>query len=307
MYKFDNKEFLKGGSVYILILLFLTTYVLLLGVSQLLIQGGFHLFGVDLAEYIIHGESGISKGIAIVLLNFSLQAITMGGSVFFIIRKERKDFTFFNADQRVKTISIFVSAFFLIYFTMDMVQVLTVINLKIPLPDVLMKMQKSTDGTIAEMLGLMDHPLGVLLLIVTIAAVPALLEELMFRGVLQNLLHRSVINIHVAIFLTGIIFSAFHFQFQGFLPRMFMGIVLGYMYYWSRNIWLPIFGHFCFNAASLVGAYIAKSKGGSFEDIMTETSPITTGSVIMSGVFFLLMFFFYQRNCWNELNSKQES
>ncbi|HBS85719.1 MAG: hypothetical protein A2W91_13550 [Bacteroidetes bacterium GWF2_38_335] len=89
-----------------------------------------------------------------------------------------------------------------------------------------------------------------------IAVLPALGEELFFRGIIQKLFSEWFKNPHVAVILTAIIFSAFHMQFFTFLPRFFMGLVLGYMYLWSRSIWLPIIAHFVNNALGVFVFYL---------------------------------------------------
>jgi len=89
--------------------------------------------------------------------------------------------------------------------------------------------------------------------LLVIAAIPAVSEELFFRGIVQTKLVAYFKNPHWAIWLGAVFFSAFHFQFEGFFPRIVLGAVLGYLYYWSINLWIPIILHF-FNNAMLVSA-----------------------------------------------------
>lgn len=89
-----------------------------------------------------------------------------------------------------------------------------------------------------------------------IALLPAIGEELLFRAAVQPLLKKLVGNIHVAIFLTAIIFSAIHMQFYGFLPRMFMGVILGYAYYWSGTLWIPIVMHLINNGLGVISFWL---------------------------------------------------
>lgn len=93
---------------------------------------------------------------------------------------------------------------------------------------------------------------GLLVNIIIVAIVPAIGEELLFRGVLLKLLNQLTKNIHVAVILSSIIFSAIHLQFYGFLPRMMLGMVLGYLFVFTGNLWVPIFVHFLNNASSAV-------------------------------------------------------
>lgn len=88
--------------------------------------------------------------------------------------------------------------------------------------------------------------------IIIVALAAALVEEVFFRGALQQLLVRWIGHPHVAVWLTAFIFSAIHLQFFGFIPRLFMGAILGYMFYYTKNLWVPILYHFVNNAAVVI-------------------------------------------------------
>jgi membrane protease YdiL (CAAX protease family) len=100
---------------------------------------------------------------------------------------------------------------------------------------------------------------GLLYTLLIIAVIPALGEELLFRGALQTELQRWFRNGHLAVWLAAAIFSFIHFQFYGFLPRMVMGAVLGYLYLYSNNLWLPIAGHFANNAFGVLWFQLEQS------------------------------------------------
>ncbi len=89
-----------------------------------------------------------------------------------------------------------------------------------------------------------------------IAVIPAIGEELIFRGVFQKILCSLFKSGHLAIWITAFIFSALHFQFFGFAPRFILGLVFGYLFFWSGNILLPMIAHFVNNAVPTLGAYI---------------------------------------------------
>ena len=97
---------------------------------------------------------------------------------------------------------------------------------------------------------------GLLLNLVVIALIPAVGEELTFRGVLQQSLTRRMKNPHVAIVISAAIFSFIHFQFYGFLPRMFLGVLLGYMFYITGSLWTSILMHFLNNGTAVVLYYL---------------------------------------------------
>jgi membrane protease YdiL (CAAX protease family) len=94
-----------------------------------------------------------------------------------------------------------------------------------------------------------------------IALVPAVSEELMFRGGVQRTLGRIFKNPHVAIWLSAVLFSAIHVQFYGFLPRMLLGAGFGYIYLWSRSLWYSMLGHFINNAYAVCVAFYMQKHG----------------------------------------------
>jgi len=102
----------------------------------------------------------------------------------------------------------------------------------------------------------LDMPnVGLLILnLIMIALLPAIGEELIFRGIMQRGLQKMM-NPHVAIWLAAILFSAVHMQFLGFVPRMLMGVAMGYLFFWSGNLWYPIIAHFTNNALAVGVAY----------------------------------------------------
>lgn len=126
------------------------------------------------------------------------------------------------------------------------------------LEEYLKKMEEATQNSIEQMIN--TEKFGVLLLnLLIIALIPAVGEELTFRGVLQQSLTRKM-NPHIAIILSAAIFSFIHFQFYGFLPRMFLGILLGYMFYISGSLWPNILMHFV-NNGTVVVLYYLNNKG----------------------------------------------
>ena len=106
---------------------------------------------------------------------------------------------------------------------------------------------------------------GLLFNILLISVIPAIGEELYFRGALQGVL-REWKGIRTSIWLTAIIFSTIHFQFYGFVPRMLMGAFFGYLLFWSENMWLPIVAHFTNNVIAVVFYYL-KFNGVKMPDI----------------------------------------
>ncbi len=103
--------------------------------------------------------------------------------------------------------------------------------------------------------------------ILVLALIPAIGEELLFRGFIQKALQKHTKNIHIAIWCSAILFSAIHCQFYGFFPRMFMGIIFGYLLYWSGSIFVPMACHFFNNAVIVTCSYFIEEN----EENIAET------------------------------------
>ncbi|MDB5119156.1 MAG: Abortive infection protein [Sphingobacteriales bacterium] len=104
-----------------------------------------------------------------------------------------------------------------------------------------------------------------------LAIIPAVGEELTFRACLQKIFGKMFGNHHMAIWLTAIIFSAIHIQFYGFIPRMLLGALFGYLFFWSKSIWLPILAHFVNNGTAVVTAYVYQRKGIPLDNLEVGT------------------------------------
>jgi membrane protease YdiL (CAAX protease family) len=105
-----------------------------------------------------------------------------------------------------------------------------------------------------------------LLNLFVVAILPAIGEELIFRGAFQKLFSQLFKNKHIGIWLAAALFSAIHLQFYGFIPRMLLGAIFGYLLYWSGSLWVPIWAHFVNNAMGVTLSYLSQ-KGIVSEDI----------------------------------------
>ena len=119
------------------------------------------------------------------------------------------------------------------------------------------------------------------------AVLPALSEEITFRGVLQRLLSpkNSSLNSHLSIWLTAIIFSAIHMQFYGFVPRMLMGALFGYMFVWTGSLWVPMLMHFVNNGMAVLLYFLANKAGWD----MDEVDAIGTNETLWLGIVSLVL------------------
>lgn len=96
--------------------------------------------------------------------------------------------------------------------------------------------------------------------LIVIAIIAGITEEFLFRGALQRVIGEWTTNPHLIIWIAAILFSAFHLQFYGFLPRMILGAYFGYLLYWGKSIWLPVFAHFTNNAFAVIGMSDSRLK-----------------------------------------------
>ncbi|TDO02720.1 CPBP family intramembrane glutamic endopeptidase [Sunxiuqinia elliptica] len=105
---------------------------------------------------------------------------------------------------------------------------------------------------------------GLLFNLFMIAVIPAIGEELLFRGVVQKIFTQMTRNYHWGIWISAFLFSALHMQFYGFIPRMVLGALFGYLLVYSGSMWLPILAHFVNNA---VGVLILHGEHGGSETV----------------------------------------
>ena len=153
-----------------------------------------------------------------------------------------------------------------------------------------MKELEETAQALTDKMTNVDTIGGLLLNLLVIALIPAVGEEMTFRGVIQQSLTRRM-NPHIAIILSAAIFSFFHFQFFGFFPRLFLGILLGYLFYITGSLWTSILMHFVNNGAAVTLYYLGNI--GVIEDaehwgetqnvwLIVASAVVTLGLIIWS-------------------------
>jgi membrane protease YdiL (CAAX protease family) len=155
--------------------------------------------------------------------------------------------------------TLLVLGFAAIVLCLPFIYMANEVNQQLPLPDSALSMEGDVDKIQTDMI---NQPgwlaiLGNFLLIAVIAPVA---EEVFFRGGMQKLTYRITSNPHLAIILSAAAFSAIHMEFAGFIPRMILGMILGYMAFWSGNILIPIFCHAVFNGGQLALIYMLKQS-----------------------------------------------
>ena len=166
-------------------------------------------------------------------------------------------------------------------------------GLKLPeslsaLEQMIKDMQESASAMIEKFVSV-DTIGGLMLNLFMIAGLAALGEELLFRSIIQTSLIKICKNAHVGILIASAIFSFIHLEFYGFVPRLILGMLLGYMFYFSGSIWVPMLMHFL-NNGTVVLIYFLNNKDITNIDVDTfgQTSiPILIVSIVVMIALFL--------------------
>lgn len=213
---------------------------------------------------------------------------------------KKNNLFFFHLDRAPAGRSLFYV--FLIAFTiLPIINVFATLNQELQLPEAFEALQKWMEIREVAAQEITQQFLGrtsikaLLINLFLIAVIPAIGEELFFRGVLQKTFTSWFKNAHLAILITSILFSALHMQFFGFLPRMMLGLLFGYYFYWSRSLWLPIFAHFVNNGAAVIVAFLA-ARGTvetNYEDFGNYNQQLPV--IVLNTVISIAMLFFIYR------------
>ncbi len=201
-------------------------------------------------------------------------------------------FSYFRFRDPVGAVSLLLIVFMMIS-VVPFINYLAEINLKLNFPikavDSFLRLLEGEAEEVMRAFMATQTLTGLLVNLLMVGVIAAVGEELIFRGLLQRLFYGMVRNVHLAIFLTALLFSAFHFQFFSFLPRFVLGIILGYMMYYGRSIWYPILAHFVNNAMGVVYYYF--NSRGSADDMLEEIG--TSTMVPMAALISLMVFAFF--------------
>lgn len=131
--------------------------------------------------------------------------------------------------------------------------------------------------------------------ILVIGFVASIGEEIFFRGIIQRKLIEWTANSHIGIWLAAILFSTVHFQFYGFFPRLLLGVLFGYLYFWSGNIWVAVLAHFINNSLIVINTYMQQQPAYSNLELRLDTT--TWIWVLFSAIgATILLFYFHQTN-----------
>jgi uncharacterized protein len=209
-----------------------------------------------------------------------------------VIRQER--LKFFNLHRHINYIQA-SNVMILFVVTIPLVSVSAILNQYImDLPFLAdfklanLAKEKALDDLIQSFFA--DKSIGGLITnLIVVALSAAVTEEIFFRGTLQRLFHENIKSIHITVWLTAIIFSAFHMQFSGFLPRTILGALLGYVYIYTGNLWLPIIGHFINNGLAVVGNHFNIEQLNEVDKNVKPNNMLYIISIVSIGIIIYLL------------------
>lgn len=188
----------------------------------------------------------------------------------FIMTNRVKEFLGFNKIsilQMVIAVAIMLCAFPAISAMSYVNELMTFPDFLSGLEQVFMEMEESSAILTKALTGSSSTTVLMFNLLV-IALLPAIGEEMIFRGLILPIIKKWSGSIHIAVWVSAILFSAMHLQFYGFIPRMVLGAILGYLYVWSGSLWTPIVAHFTNNAAALIMLFLV-AKGTIPDEVDT--------------------------------------
>lgn len=216
----------------------------------------------------------------------------------YLIHKNVSNYLYLN----IKASSLqIILAVITIVVSLPMINLLADINSHMQLPEFLagleewMKNSEEQAEIVTKKFLIMETPLDLLFNLLLIAVIPALGEELLFRGVIQRIFSNMCKNIHWGIIITAFIFAALHMQFFGLLPRMVMGVLFGYLLVWTKSLWVPIIAHLINNGMAVTITYFIQ-KGNLPEDIESigGASNMWISGIASTFLVILLLFNFFR-------------
>ena len=220
-----------------------------------------------------------------VLLGFLLPAFFTS----YLLNRKPLRLMGFRQPVNIKQIGLVLLIMFLSLFVAG---ALGYFNTRIPIPEgwrsAFDKLEDAYLKQVEIMAGLKtfgDYLIGLIIM----AFLPALCEEAIFRGGLQNFLNRATNKAWLSIIIVSILFSVIHFSYYGFLSRFFLGIVLGLVFHYTGSLWLCILGHFFNNALAITQLYFYSLKGKNIRDAMTEEVPYYWGIAALPLLIFLFL------------------
>jgi len=195
-----------------------------------------------------------------------------------------------------------MAAVIIMLVALPLVNYLGLINSTMQLPEWLsgfeqwMKEKEAGAQELTRAFLVMENQGQLIFNIFMIGLLPAIGEELIFRGIFQQIFTDWTKNIHWGIFIAAFLFSTMHFQFYGFLPRLLLGMLFGYLFYWSRSIWIPMLVHFVNNTTAVFAYYFYPEKINQEVESFESVPGLEIFLIFNAAIFALLLYRFYRKS-----------
>lgn len=256
--------------------------VLLIGfLTSMISLGVWSAGGLSLEEMQGSGELNMSDRlimrVGLIINHIGMFLLPAIAYAWYYFRAESK--TFLKLDQAGSGSSYFIWGI-IILVSYPFLAGLTQFNTSLPLPEWMTNSQDDSFAILGNALT-MESPLELLMNIMLVGVAAAVGEELIFRGIVQQQLQRLWDNPHLGVIAAAAIFGGIHMQAERFLPLMFLGLVLGYSFYYTRSLWVPIVLHFINNTVQVGILYITNQEGIPTID---EVPDLPIAAVIISFV-----------------------
>ena len=267
----DNARLFRIGSQPPLIQLIISLFVVIVAgffLASLLVYIGSFIFNVSPEDMlkIPAPDSDRPETLMIKYVQVSQQLALFLVPSLIVARMFKDDNYSFLRTNKPPSFLILLSVVILAVLIIPVTTYAGYLNSELDLPDRLSDLEnwmRTKENEAAELTSLLITSSGLLTLsvnIAVIAVIPAVSEEFLFRGVIQQLFSRTLRSGHAGIWIAAIIFSTVHLQFYGFIPRLLLGLVFGYLFYWTGNLWTSIAAHFTNNSILVVMSYISERK-----------------------------------------------
>ncbi len=196
-------------------------------------------------------------------------------TAFIIYKRDWIRRLYLSASPSIKN---WVLGILILFCSLPLVQFTYWLNQQIPLPQSWLEQEEST-AVILKMIMTYGASYEVIINLLLIAVLPAIGEEIVFRGLLQKNLEWATKNAHLSIWIAAFVFSFIHMQFAGFIPRLILGAVLGYLFYFTQNLWVPIIAHLFNNGIQVLADFFYKEEMSSVDIESLDSVPGYAGFI----------------------------
>ncbi len=286
-------------QLLVLLLLILSSTLFTFFVGVLLAMP---FYGTDVLNILVDAGN-LSSESDIALMKY-FQVVNQLGIFFipvlvFALLVSKSLFSYLRLNHEPAPVSILLTIF-LVFSILPLIHLLVEVNEAMKLPGFMGWLEEWMKSSEENAMKLTDAFLstttisGLLANIFMIGLLAAVGEELLFRSALIRVFTSWFNSVHLAVLVSSVLFSAFHLQFFGFLPRFVLGLIFGYLFVWSGSLWLPILAHFVNNASAVIVYYLVNigyiqtdaEDFGATDNILLLISSITISIALVALIYF---------------------